>query len=237
MPTHSSTPHPAHPTSHLQAVLWDMDGTLIDTEPYWMAAEANLVTSFGGSWSPEQAHALVGAALPDAATVLQQAGVRLTSREIIDALSGEVIRGLRTELIWRPGALELLAALSAAGIPQALVTMSERGIVSDFLAQLPGSYFDVTVAGDEVPSGKPTPVPYLRGLELLGEKFETRLDPARCVGFEDSLPGITAASRAGLHAVLVPNATDPGQGPWRRLDSLADLTPGHLENWLEPINA
>ena len=237
MPTHSSSPDRAQPTTHLQAVLWDMDGTLIDTEPYWMAAEADLVTSFGGSWSDQQAHALVGAALPDAAKVLQLAGVRLSVREIIDSLAAEVIRGLRTELVWRPGALQLLSALSAAGIPQALVTMSERSIVNDFMAQLPGDYFDVSVAGDEVLRGKPYPDPYLRGLELLGEKFECRLEAARCVGFEDSLPGITAASGAGLHAVLVPNATDPGQGPWRRLESLQDVTVLDLETWLEPINA
>ncbi|WP_431712096.1 HAD family hydrolase [Glutamicibacter uratoxydans] len=237
MPNQRSTPESATYSTQPQAVLWDMDGTLIDTEPYWMAGEANLVAEFGGSWSSEQAHALVGAALPDAARVLQEAGVKLSVREIIDSLSAEVIAGIKTKLIWRPGALELLAKISAAGIPQALVTMSERSIVNDFLAQLPGSYFDVTVAGDEVRAGKPHPEPYLRGIELLSEKFEQRLNPASCVGFEDSLPGITAASSAGLYAVLVPNATDPGVGRWRRLESLEHLTLSDLETWLEPINA
>lgn len=237
MPTLSSTPeHVAAPT-RLQAVLWDMDGTLIDTERYWMAAEAGLVASFGGTWTSAQAHALVGAALPDAAATLQAAGVRMPVPQIIDELSAEVIRGMRRELIWRPGALELLAALSAARVPQALVTMSGRGIVEDFLAQLPGSYFDATVAGDEVEAGKPNPEPYQRGLELLGEKFGRSLRAEHCIGFEDSLPGITAASAAGLHAVLVPNATDAGHGPWRRRQSLEDVTVEELNTWLEQISA
>lgn len=237
MPSHNEHAPLPRPDHRIQAVLWDMDGTVIDTEPYWMAAERRLVLAHGGTWSQAQSEALVGAALPTAARVLQQAGVQLGVRQIIDELSAEVISGLRRKLIWRPGALELLQQFSAAGIPQALVTMSERSIVQDFLAQLPEAYFDVTVTGDEVEHGKPDPEPYLRGLQLLGEKFETSLGPAQCVGLEDSLPGITAASAAGLFAVLVPNATDPGQGPWRRSESLRQLSIEQLNTWLEQINA
>src|SRR5699024_2562540 len=84
------------------AVLWDMDGTLIDTEPYWIAAEGELVAAHGGTWSEEQAHALVGSALPDAARVLQAAGVQLGVREIIEKLGARVAAGIRERMPWRP---------------------------------------------------------------------------------------------------------------------------------------
>lgn len=101
-----------------QAVLWDMDGTLIDTEPYWINAEMELVKAHGGTWSEEQAFNLVGQALPNGAKILQEAGVNLSIREIIDHLSSKVIAGLSHEVPWRPGALELLTAVHAAGIPK-----------------------------------------------------------------------------------------------------------------------
>ncbi|WPR66339.1 HAD family phosphatase [Glutamicibacter protophormiae] len=219
------------------AVLWDMDGTLIDTEPYWIAAEGELVAAHGGTWSEEQAHALVGSALPDAARVLQAAGVQLRVREIIEKLGARVAAGIRERMPWRPGALELLTGLHAAGVPQALVTMSERSVVDELLPLLPAGIFQATVTGEEVTRGKPHPEPYLRGLRLLSELAGAPLDPARCIGLEDSAPGIAAASAAGLHAVLIPNATDPGAGPWRRVDSLSGVDLRVMAAWLAQVNA
>ncbi len=220
-----------------QAVLWDMDGTLIDTEPYWIAAEEELVAAHGGRWSEEQGLSLVGSALPNSARVLQEAGVKLDSRQIIDLLSTEVIAGLQREIPWRPGAKELLMACTEAGIPQALVTMSERSIVNELLAQLPEGTFQATVTGEEVSQGKPHPEPYLRGLELLSEALDQQLVATRCIGFEDSVPGIAAASAAGLHAVLIPNAIDPGEGNWRRIKSLEDVNVEEMTRWLVQVNA
>ncbi len=219
------------------AVLWDMDGTLIDTEPYWIAAEGELVAAHGGTWSSEQAHSLVGSALPDSARVLQAAGVDLSVRAIIDLLSAQVAAGIREQMPWRPGARELLTELHAAGVPQALVTMSERSIVSDLLALLPEGIFQASVTGEEVTRGKPHPEPYLRGLALLGELRGAPLDPARCIGLEDSAPGISSASSAGLHAVLIPNATDPGEGPWRKVESLTEVGFDQMKTWLAQVNA
>lgn len=219
------------------AVLWDMDGTLIDTEPYWLAAEAQLVAAHGGQWSAAQGLALVGNALPDSARVLQEAGVQLETRAIIDWLSARVVDGIRREIPWRPGARELLAGIAAAGIPQALVTMSERSIVSELLASLPADTFQASVTGEEVSHGKPHPEPYLAGLALLREHSGRELLPAKCIGFEDSVPGIASAAAAGLHAVLVPNATDPGTGNWRRIDTLADVDMAKMTRWLVQVSA
>lgn len=214
-----------------------MDGTLIDTEPYWIAAEAELVAVHGGRWSDEQAHALVGCALPDGARVLQEAGVKLSVREIIDWLSERVASGVRQHIPWRPGARELLSALNEAGIPQALVTMSERSVVNDLLERIPQGTFQATVTGEEVERGKPNPEPYLKGLRLLSQHVGAELDPAYCIGFEDSDPGIRAASAAQLHAVLVPNATDPGIGAWRRVDGLENVNIELMSEWLVQVDA
>ncbi|UYQ79013.1 HAD family hydrolase [Glutamicibacter sp. JL.03c] len=223
-----STPH---------AVLWDMDGTLIDTEPYWIVAEAELVAAHGGTWTEEQGLSLVGSALPNSAKILQEAGVNLPAREIIELLSSQVVAGLRKEIPWRPGARELLAACHAAGIPQALVTMSERSIVKELMDQLPQGTFQASVTGEEVSLGKPHPEPYLTGLRLLQEASGKELSAEKCIGFEDSVPGIASASAAGLHAVLVPNATDPGDGKWRRIDSLDGVDVEEMTRWLVQVSA
>ncbi|HKU10509.1 HAD family hydrolase [Sinomonas sp.] len=189
----------------LRAVLWDMDGTLVDTEPYWIVSERALVESFGGSWSHEQAMRLVGQALPTSAGILQEAGVALDKREIIDTLTGQVIEQLGKAVPWRPGARELLTALKDAGVECALVTMSERPMVERILDHLPEGTFSAVVTGDAVRRGKPHPDPYLKGLALLGARLPG-LAPSECVAIEDSEPGAMAAEAAGLATIVVPNA-------------------------------
>src|ERR671911_2658381 len=104
-----------------------MDGTLVDTEPYWMAAETPLVESFGGTWSHEQALSLVGLGLEDSARIFQNAGVRMGVHDIIDRLTDDVMRSLgKTGVPFRPGARALLASLREAGVKTGLVTMSMR---------------------------------------------------------------------------------------------------------------
>ncbi|WP_077488463.1 HAD family hydrolase [Sinomonas mesophila] len=189
----------------LRAVLWDMDGTLVDTEPYWITAEHELVERFGGQWTHDQAMRLVGQALGTSAGILQEAGVRMEAREIIDTLTARVIEQLGSAVPWRPGAREMLDALRAEGVACALVTMSEAPMVRRILAHLPDGAFAAVITGDSVVHGKPHPEPYLRGLELLADQLGG-LDPEECVAVEDSTPGATSAVAAGLATVVVPNA-------------------------------
>ena len=99
------------------AVLWDMDGTLVDTEPYWIAAEYALVESFGGTWSDEHAHSLVGNALIDSAVYIREhGGVALDPPDIVDRLLADVVAATEREIPWRPGARELIAELAAHGV-------------------------------------------------------------------------------------------------------------------------
>jgi HAD superfamily hydrolase (TIGR01509 family) len=181
------------------AVLWDMDGTIIDTEPHWMAAETELIAQYGGSWSHEEALSLVGQGLWHSARVLQSRGVTLSEGEIIDHLTNIVMVKLReTGLPWRPGARELLLELRDAGVRAALVTMSIRSMAQLVADTIDFDAFDVIVAGDEVEHSKPHPAAYLRATELLG------VDPADCVAIEDSPPGVASASAAGVATIGVP---------------------------------
>src|SRR3954466_11688692 len=114
-----------------------MDGTIVDTEPFWIRAETALVQRFGGSWSHEQALSLVGRGLEDSAAILQRHGVRMPVPEIIDTLTDDVVRDLAGTVPWRPGALELLRAIRDAGVPTALVTMSVRRMAEAIAAAIP----------------------------------------------------------------------------------------------------
>lgn len=189
----------------LKAVLWDMDGTLVDTEPYWIGAEMELVASHGGTWTYDDAMTMVGNALTHTARALQGAGVKLGEREIIDWLTNKVIEGIRRELPWRPGARELLQELHGRGVRCALVTMSERVMATEVVNALEHPYFEFLVTGDEVENGKPHPEPYLKAVAQLRET-DPALGIANCVAFEDSVPGVASAVASGIATVAIPHA-------------------------------
>jgi HAD superfamily hydrolase (TIGR01509 family) len=177
-----------------------MDGTLVDTEPYWMAAETPLVERFGGTWTHEQALGMVGLGLEDAARILQGAGVRLEVDEIVAHLTDEVMRQLRDEGVpFRPGARELLRALREAGVPTALVTMSMSRMARVVTELIDFDAFDVVLGGDDVSRPKPHPDPYLEAAAALG------VEPSDTVAFEDSLTGTRSAIAAGTVTVGIPH--------------------------------
>lgn len=180
------------------AVLWDMDGTLVDTEPYWMEAETALVESFGGVWTHEQALQLVGQGLETSGAILQAAGVRMSVHDIIDHLTGAVTLLLAERgSPLRPGAAELLADLRAAGVRCALVTMSMRRMAQEVTAPF-GDTFELIVAGDDVARPKPFPDAYLQACERLG------IAPDEALAIEDSPTGVRAAVAAGVTTIGVP---------------------------------
>lgn len=206
------------------AVLWDMDGTIVDTEPLWMAAETRLVESFGGTWTQEQGLQLVGSGPEDAGRVLRAAGVALEPQEIQDVLTADVAAALGAgPPPFRPGAAPLLAALRDAGVPTALVTMSLRLLADAVLAHLPQGIFDVIVSSDTSPRPKPHPDPYLRAAELLGA------DIRRCVALEDSPNGLRSALSSGAVTIAVPHIVPlDGLGAHAVWSSLADRGLGDL---------
>jgi HAD superfamily hydrolase (TIGR01509 family) len=207
-----------------------MDGTIVDTEPYWIEAEHALVEAHGGSWSHRQAMELVGQSLTFSARILQEAGVQLTGREIIDTLTSEVISNVQRRIPWRPGARELLDDLHQAGVRCALVTMSEGPLAREIVASLPRPYFEFLVTGDTVTRGKPHPEAYLRAVELL-QQADPGLTIEHCVALEDSAPGVAAAVASGVATVAIPHIVplpeDPRHTTW---DSLQGRTVAELES-------
>ncbi len=201
------------------AVLWDMDGTLVDTEPYWIDTEFELAGKYDGSWSTEHALNLVGFDLLDSGRYIREhMGIDLEPSEIVEQLLDGVVARVEESVPWRPGARELVDDLAAAGVPRALVTMSYRRFVAPVLAALPAGAFDVVVTGDAVSRGKPHPDPYLRAA------FELRVEAADCLAIEDSNTGAKSAESAGSLVLVVPNHVPVLEGERRVFrDSLVGL--------------
>jgi HAD superfamily hydrolase (TIGR01509 family) len=212
------------------AVLWDMDGTMVDTEPYWIEAEYALVAEHGGTWSDAHAHALVGNALLTSAEYIRRhGGVDLEPVQIVERLLDHVVERVRRHVPWRPGALELLGELRDHGVPCALVTMSWAPLAAAVTAWLPEDTFAAVVTGDQVTHGKPHPEPYLLAARLLG------VDVEKCVAIEDSVTGLTSAEAAGVRTVAVPHLVHVPQAPGRaKVASLADVDVAWLSDLVGP---
>ena len=198
----------------LAAVLWDMDGLLVDSEPLWTLAEIDLAEQLGGSWDDELKAAIAGTRLDVAVpTILSHYGhpsdpetVARASQQLLSrmvALYGEDPPLLE-------GVPELLAAVAEQGVPQALVSSSYRVLVDAVLAHGYGP-FALTISGDEVVHGKPHPEPYLVAAARL------EVDPADCVVLEDSSSGVRSGLAAGCAVVAVPSVPGTAVAPSARV--------------------
>lgn len=186
----------------LAAVLWDMDGLLVDSEPLWTVAEVALAERLGGRWSDQLKAAIAGTRLDVAVpAILEHYGCPTDPTSVAEAsewLLGRMVALYAEDPPLLDGVPELLAALQAAGVRQALVSSSYRVLVDAVLAHGYGP-FALSIAGDEVTHGKPHPEPYLTAAARLG------VDPAHCVVLEDSAAGVLAGEAAGCAVVAVPS--------------------------------
>lgn len=201
------------------AVLWDMDGTVVDTEPYWIGAEKALVAAHGGVWTDAMAKECVGnTLLRSAQIIIDNSDVTMTPEQVVDYLIDEVLSAMRHHMPWRPGARELLAEAVRAGVPNALVTMSYTVLADELVAALPEGSFAAVVTGDVVTHGKPHPEPYLTAASLLG------VWPEDAVAIEDSPTGVRSAVAAGVPTIAVPHVVEvPEMAGAVQVDSLAGL--------------
>jgi HAD superfamily hydrolase (TIGR01509 family) len=206
----------------MQAVLFDMDGTLVDSEKLWDVSLAALYEELGGRLTPEVRASMVGGSAEDTMrTVYTDLGLELDPVAMTDSIRW--LHDYTADLFdhglpWCDGAQELLEALAAEGTPMALVTNTQRELTDRALNSIGRQYFSATVCGDEVPRGKPAPDAYQRAAALLG------LQPDVCLAIEDSVTGTAAAEGAGCPVLVVPNDVAVPRGPRRRhISSLAEV--------------
>ncbi len=184
------------------AVLFDMDGLLIDTEPLWFEVETQILADLGATWDASDHATLVGSSSAVAsAFISEKSGGRATPQQIADELLPRMAKRLRDTPPLQPGALRFINELDDAGVPRALVSSSARLLIDAALEGL-ALTFDVIVAGDAVSNNKPHPEPYLKAAQLLG------VDARDCLALEDSPTGAASATAAGCVVIAVPSVTD-----------------------------
>ncbi|HEX4019456.1 MAG TPA: HAD family phosphatase [Frankiaceae bacterium] len=194
------------------AVLFDLDGLLVDSEPLWTIAEHKVAGSLGGTFTPELKERMIGKRLDLAVGVLldgldtrqaRTADPHTVGQELMAHTAALFAEGVPLQ----PGAEQLLDALAAAHVPLGLVSSSYRQLVDAALVGVGAHRFAVSVAGDEVAHGKPNPEPYLTAAKGLG------VVPARCVVLEDARAGLDSAIAAGCACVYVPTFPADKQDP------------------------
>jgi len=194
----------------LQAVLLDMDGTLVDTEDLWWEAELTLLAELGHRLDHIDRQAVVGGPMSRVVDhLLAVSGLTLTADRLGTMINDRFAERIAHGVPLRPGAAELLADLAAEGVPAALVSASHRRIIDLVLRTLGSHHFAFTVAGDEVARTKPHPDPYLLAAARLGA------EPRRCVVIEDAPTGVRAGEAAGCRVLAVPSVTAIEAAPGR----------------------
>jgi HAD superfamily hydrolase (TIGR01509 family) len=211
------------------AVIFDLDGVLLDSERVWSAARERVALEHGGQWPTDATHRMMGMSSREwSAYMHDQLGVPLTRAQINVAVVSQMERLYREQLPLLPGAREAVRRLAAVW-PLGLATSSNRPIIDMFLelAALTDC-FAVTVSSEEVAHGKPAPDVYLEAARGLGAA------PSECVAIEDSTNGIRSAGAAGMAVIAVPNRDFPPEPEALALaagvrDSLAALTPEFVQ--------
>ena len=207
------------------AVLFDMDGLLIDSEPLWLEAETAVMARLGADWTRQDQAQLIGGSLERTVRYLLSKATRPVPSDVVgEWLMADIAERVRRGGVpLQPGARELLASVKAAGLPHALVTSSEREIMDAVLQALSVS-FPVTVCAGDVSACKPDPEGYLLAAAKLA------VDPRRCVVIEDSPNGVAAAETAGCLVVAVPGIVPIPAAPGRLVvSSLSDLSLPRLQ--------
>ena len=208
----------------LDAVLFDMDGLLVDSEPVWFTVERTVFARLGAQreWTPADASRLVGNALEVSAAEMARCAGRAPTAATIAQVGrwfvDEMVDRMKEGAPFKPGALALVDELGRHGVPTGLVSSSHRRLMDTVLRQLPEGAMATSVAGDEVTHTKPHPAPYLRAMDLLGVAAE------RTVVLEDSATGARAGRAAGCTVVVVPDVgVLPAEHDWYLAESLAML--------------
>lgn len=209
----------------LKAVLWDMDGTLIDSEPYWHQVEMDIACEHGGFWSEEIGWTCSGKPVPQVAQTMVDHGTKLPPEQIERLMVEGVAREEAERMPWIAGVEDVLRSLAAAHIPSVLVTASPRRMAENLVRQAPEGVFVGFVCGDDDLAKKPDPAPYLAAAKVVGvqascngnalQEQDFRREMACCVAIEDSMTGLESAAASGATTIAQTGfiGTDTSHGP------------------------
>ncbi|MEU8361577.1 HAD family phosphatase [Nonomuraea sp. NPDC048882] len=214
----------------MDAVFFDMDGLLVDSERVWLEIETGVMARLGGRWTPEHQTHLVGGSMESTiAYMLAVSGAAVAPELVREWMVTGMVARLTAGVTVMPGASELLDALRAERVPVALVTSSLGEITDAVLKSVGRERFDAVVTADDVTRTKPDPEPYLTAAKLLG------VEPVRCVVLEDSPNGVAAATAAGCAVVAVPSLLPVEEAPGRLVvSSLTEIRVADLRTLVAP---
>lgn len=217
------------------AVLWDMDGTLIDSEPIWINQERELMNSLGVAWSDADAIHCIGGPMTRVDAYMRsklsaQQQVEFPAMRLTELLLQRMEIELPKGVAFAAGAQELLKDLKGYNLPMALVSASSRALVNAALGFIGSDYFQVTISNDEVIESKPNPEGYLKAAKALGVNI------ADCLILEDSITGVRAAIDSGAYVIGIPHVTDlPTGDKVAHVKSLQDLDLDSLSGLFELV--
>lgn len=216
---------------NFEAVFFDMDGTFVNSEPHWLAAETSLMAEYGHEWTQEDQRYCLGGPLSKVGQYMYELAGKVESPEFFHhELVRRTVEHFQSHIEYMPGALELLLQLKKEGIPVGLVTASPSSMMSATLSRLPEEYFDVAVSGDDVKVTKPDPEGYILAAERLG------VDISHSIILEDSLTGISAAVSSGAFVVAVPMMVTVTEKPRQKIvHSLVDVSVDTLEDFYNSV--
>jgi len=211
----------------MSAILFDMDGTLIDSEPLWLKAEIEVMAEVGCHWDEQDQINCLGGPAERTERYMQERSQNIKPHGYFINRLHEVMRArITNELDLIPNALSLLKECKDAGIKTALVTASSRDLMTIVLKRFPPGTFDVVVSGDDVEKSKPDPAPYLLAAKQLS------VDISKCLVLEDSLTGVQSGLSSGAKVIGIPHLVQMSEHPnLRVISSLDEITLSDILGW------
>jgi HAD superfamily hydrolase (TIGR01509 family) len=220
-------------SNFFEAVFFDMDGLMVDSEPEWLQSEIEVTAAFGYSWLEEDQVACLGGPLTKVGQYMfDKCGQKQSPEFFTQTLIDTQVARMRGNTPTMPGAIELVRELQLHGVKTALVSASPRNIVDAVLDNLGHDLFPFSISSDDVAVTKPDPECYLKAASMSGSKI------SNCLVFEDSITGMTAAKASGAYLIAVPHLVSVAESERVRvIKSLEQLSYSKLSHLKSDFSA